>query len=137
MKPQPKFLKLLWLPTVVFLLLGSFLVWASQSWYALVWAQARAAFPGEGTRVLMVNTAATFPRRAKYLPEEFQHNIALRAVVVDKNERVRAIVYRSADLTLHPERKERIDTWYYSVRANSWAEACLPIRRKVCDRSEV
>jgi len=107
--------------TVCLLLLGGLLVWASNSWYALVWTQARAAFPDEGTRVLMVNTDLS--RRAKYLPEEFQNNIAICAVIVDRRDQVLAVAYREPWLTPYPEGKRRLDTRYYFMRAHAWSEA--------------
>jgi len=107
--------------TFCLLLLGGLLVWASYSWQALVWAQARAAFPDEGARVLMVNTDLS--RRAKYLPEEFQHNIAICAVVVDRRDQVLAVAYREPWLTPYPEGNRRLDTRYYFMRAHAWSEA--------------
>ncbi|MEI7899474.1 MAG: hypothetical protein WCK89_04425 [bacterium] len=104
------------------LLLGVFLVWASCSWYALVWAQARAAFPDAGARVLMVNMDLAL--RAKYLPEKFQHELAIRAVVVDKKETVLAIVYRDPSLISYPEGSRHLDSHHFFIRAIAWSEAC-------------
>ena len=121
--------RLLLTTTAALLLVGTVLVWASQSWFALVWAQAHAAFPGAGVRVFMVNTEATLPLREKYsLPENLVHNIALRALVVDKQDRVVAFTYREPSLIPYPEGNRGINTYYYFfMRAIAWGEACRAI----------
>lgn len=115
----------LMVPTLVLIILGVFLVWASQSYYAFFWAQARAAFPGEGVRVVMVN--ADLSLRAKYLPEEYQNQLGLNAVVVDNKDQARALIHRDGALCPYPEGKDRLDYTCVFFRVYAWREACLPI----------
>ncbi|MBI5383121.1 MAG: hypothetical protein HZA90_00385 [Verrucomicrobia bacterium] len=112
--------------TALCLVSGGLLIWAGQSWYALVWLTAKAAFPQTGARVVMVNTEATLKRRSDYsLPDDLVHNIALRALIVDRREKVVATAWREGHLREYPEpaahgESSRMDMLYF--RVISWME---------------
>ena len=92
------------------LLGGGVLIWASQSWYVFVWAEAQSAFPDAGVKVVMVNTAATTHLRENYsLPAEVVNTISLRALIVDKEDHCVATVGREGLLENNPQVRIDLD----------------------------
>ena len=108
---------------------GIFLLWACQSYYAFIWLQAKTTFPKDGVSVVMVNTEETLHIRDKYpLPPDAQNNLALRALIIDRDNKLVATAWREGYLNVYLPSKDlhgntKINVPDYETQAVGWMKA--------------
>jgi hypothetical protein len=112
--------------TALCLLVGSLALWGSHSWNAFVWAEVKTLFPEAGIRILHADSDL----REKYeLSHELKYNIALRRLIVNKEDKLVATVWREAHVQEYPEPPEGKESWKNSImhgaylRVYGWTEA--------------